>query len=64
MKLEMFTVVRLKTGQEATIVEIFKNGEGYMVDIPLNDGGYEQEVVSPSDIASVFERVEKPFTVG
>ena len=61
MKLNMFQVIRLKNGKEATIIEIFNDGEAYLVDIPLEDGGYNQEVIHPKDIKSIFERLEKPF---
>jgi len=61
VKLEMFQTVRLNTGREAVIVEIFNNGEGYVVDIPLENGTYDQKVIHPADIKSIFERVEKPF---
>ena len=61
MKLEMYQVLRLKTGEIGTVLEIFKDGEAYMVDIRLEDDTYEQRTIYPDEIASVFVQVEKPF---
>jgi len=61
MKLNMFQVVRLKTKEKGTIVEIFNEGEGYIVDIRLEDDSYEQRTVYPHEITSVFEEVEREF---
>ena len=63
MKLDMFQVVRLKTGEKGTIIEIFNGGEGYMVDIRLEDDSYEQRTVYPSEIANIFTEIEKPFAI-
>jgi len=57
----MFQSVKLKTGERGVIIEIFNDGEGYMVDIRLSDGSYDQKTVYPSDIQSIFESVEKPY---
>ena len=59
--LEIFQVVRLKTGEKGTIIEIFKDGEGYMVDVRLPDDSYEQRTIYPNEIASVFTEVESPY---
>ena len=71
MKLNMYAVVRLKDGHEATILEIFNGGEAYLADVvireananadPIEYGKYETRTIHPSDILSVFERVEKPY---
>jgi len=61
MKLAMYQSVRLKTGERGVIIEIFNDGEGYMVDIRLADGNYDQKTVCPSDIQSVFAEVEQPY---
>ena len=61
MKLEMYQKIRLKSGKIGHVVEIFNDGEAYMVDIRLDDGEYELETVGPQDIKSVIVEVEKPF---
>ena len=61
MKLEMFQKIRLKNGKTGHIIEIFNNGEAYMVDIPLDDGEYEQLTIQPCDIMSVIVEVDEPF---
>ena len=63
MKFEMYQVVRLKTGEKGTIIEVFNGGEGYMVDIRLDDYNYEQKTVLPTDIESVFEEVERKVAI-
>ena len=62
MKIEMYQKICLKNGKRGHVIEIFKNGEAYMVDIPLDDGEYEQQTVLPKDIKSVIVEIEKPFT--
>ena len=62
MKLDMFQVVRLKTGEKGTIIEIFNEGEGYLLDICIEDGNYEQRTIYPYEITSVFVETEQPFT--
>ena len=63
MKLEMYQKVCLKDGRKGHIIEIFKDGEAYMVDIKRKDGDYDQETVYPKDIKSVIVEVEQPFAV-
>jgi len=62
MKIEMYQKVCLKNGKTGRVIEIFKNGEAYMIDIALNDGEYQQETVFPNDIKSIIVEIEKPFT--
>ena len=62
MKIEMFQKVRLKNGKSGHIIEIFNDGEAYMIDIATEDGEYEQETIYPKDIKSVIVEIEKPFT--
>ena len=62
MKIEMFQSVRLITGERGTIVEIFNDGEGYMIDIRLPDDTYETRTIFPNEIATVFTEVETAFT--
>ena len=61
MKLEVFQKIRLQNGQTGHIVEIFNEGEAYMVDIGLVDGEYEQKTIQPCDIMSVIVEVEEPY---
>jgi len=54
--------VRLKTGEEAVVVEILNDGKGYRVKVPQGDAYYSQREISSSDIKSVFESIETTFT--
>ena len=62
-KLEMFQTVRLATGEKGAVVEIFNDGEGYMIDILLPDGNYELRTVRPHEIAAIFSEIEEPFAI-
>ncbi|MCL2755272.1 MAG: DUF4926 domain-containing protein [Oscillospiraceae bacterium] len=62
MKLEMYQKVCLKNGIVGRVIEIFKSGEAYMIDIMQKDGEYEMKTVSPNDIKSIIVEIEKPFT--
>ena len=61
MKLHMYQKVRLKTGKIGCIIEIFNDGEAYLVELLGNDGEYEQETIYPKDIKSIIIEVEKPY---
>ena len=61
MKLEMFQKVRLKSGETGHIVEIFNNGEAYMVELKIEGNEYELVTIHPGDIMSVIVEVDKPF---
>ncbi|MCL2633875.1 MAG: hypothetical protein FWD34_05100 [Oscillospiraceae bacterium] len=63
MKLNMYQKIRLKNGKFGVVIEIFNNGEAYMIDILTPDNEYEQETVYPKDIKSVVVEVEQPFIV-
>ena len=63
MKIELFQKVRLKNGKSGRIIEVFSNGEAYMVDMLTEDGEYEQETIYPNDIKSVVIEVDKPFII-
>jgi len=63
MKLEMFQKVYLKNGKKGHIIEIFNDGEAYMVDVKNGDGGYDQDTVYPLDIRSIVVEVEEPFVI-
>lgn len=59
MKIKLFDVVKLKDGREATIVEIYKQGEAYEVDILVDNTGeypeYETETIKHEDIERIIE---------
>ena len=61
MKLDMFQKIRLKDGRVGHIIEVFNDGEAYMVDLMADDNEYEQETVFPKDIKSFIIEVDKPF---
>jgi len=62
MKIELFQKVRLKNNKSGCIIEVFNDGEAFMVDIADEDGEYEYETIYPKDIKSVFVETEMPFT--
>jgi len=57
----MYQKVKLKDGRAGHIIEIFNDGEAYMLDVKVAEGDYDQPTVSPEDIVSVIVEVEKPF---
>jgi len=71
MILEMYQKVRLENGKTARIVEIFNNGEAYMVDVLIDEGNlaanppiypeYETETICPKDIKSIIVEIDEPF---
>lgn len=61
MKLSMYQKVCLFNGLIGVIIEIFNDGEAYMLDTMTEDGEYEQITISPSEIKSVITEVEMPF---
>ena len=63
MKLDMFQKIRLKDGKAGHVIEIFNNGEAYMIDLQMDDGEYLQETVKPEEIKSIIIEIDKPFVV-
>ncbi|MCL2171683.1 MAG: hypothetical protein FWB71_05960 [Defluviitaleaceae bacterium] len=71
MLLEMFQKVRLASGETAHIVEVFNNGEAYMVDVMIDKGDldaappiypeYETKTICPNEISSIIVEIEEPF---
>jgi hypothetical protein len=57
----MFQKIRLINGSVGRIIEIFNDGEAYMIDIMTEDGEYKQETIYPKDIRSVVVEVDEPF---
>ena len=53
MKIEEYDHVILKDGRTATIVEIFKEGEAYLVDVDLPGPDWDTIDVTYDDIESV-----------
>ncbi len=53
--------VRLKTGEIARIVEVLGQGKMYIGEIIRPDKHVEVDHVSPEDIVSVFEEIERPI---
>ena len=54
MKIKMYDKVELKNGKQATVVDIYKQGEAYEVDILIDDTGeypeYETDTIKHEDI--------------
>ena len=63
MKLKMYQKVHLHNGTTGVVIEIFNDGEAFMIDIMTEDGEYEQKTIYPKDIKSVIMEVERPFIV-
>ena len=63
MKLDMFQKIRLKDGRSGHIIEIFNDGEAYMVDLKADDGEYDQETIRPDNIKSIVVEIDTPFTI-
>ncbi|MDR2184005.1 MAG: DUF4926 domain-containing protein [Clostridiales bacterium] len=59
----MLQKIRVKTGKIGNIIEIFNDGEAYLVDFKTDDGEYEQETIYPKDIKSIVVEVERPYTI-
>jgi len=59
MTIKMYDTVKLKDGREATVVEIYKQGEAYEVDILVDDTGeypeYETETIRQEQILEVIK---------
>ena len=56
----MFQKIKTQDNQIGCIVEIFNNGEAYMIDILEDDGNYSQITIYAHQVKSVFVEVEKP----
>ena len=55
MKIEEFDKVRLRTGETASIVEVYNDGEAYEADID-RDGDIETDTIWPEDIVEVLRK--------
>ncbi|MCM1237571.1 MAG: hypothetical protein NC489_46500 [Ruminococcus flavefaciens] len=54
MKIEEFDKVRLKDGRTASVVEIFGDGQVYLVDVDLPGPDWETISIKKEDIESVM----------
>ena len=54
MNIALFDKVRLKTGETASIVEIWEEGKAYEADIDRKDGSIETETIQQEDIEEVI----------
>ena len=54
MKINEFDKVLLKDGRTASVVEIFGDGEAYLVDVDLPDNEWDTIDVKPEDIVQVI----------
>ena len=63
MKLQIYQKICLKNNKKGVVIEIFNDGEAYLVDIMTEDNEYEQKTIYPKDIKSYFTEVEEPFIV-
>ena len=59
--MKLYQKVKLKSGEYAHIVEIYKDGEAYEADIYSKDGLTRTDTIKPSDIARLIVEVEQPF---
>lgn len=59
MKIKMYDKVELKNGKQATIVDIYKQGEAYEADILIDDAGeypeYETDTIKHEDIKRIIK---------
>lgn len=54
MKIKLYDRVLLKTGEEASIVEIYENGEAFEADIDSKDGKTYTDTIFPKDISKII----------
>ena len=53
MDLKIYDKVRLKTGETATIVEIYEIGVAYEADIDRSDGSIDTDTIRQEDILAL-----------
>ena len=59
--IKQYQKVRLKTGEEAVIVEILEQDKAFIADVEKGDGEYKTDEIRSEDIKSVFVEVETPL---
>ena len=62
MEIKMFDKIRLKSGENAHIVEIYEPKVAYEADIYDKDGHTRTDTIKHSDIAGVIVEVVKPLS--
>ena len=59
MTIKMYDEVELKSGKQATIVDIYEQGKAYEADILIDDTGeypeYETETIKHEDIKRIIK---------
>lgn len=59
MTIQMYDKVKLKNGKQATIVEIYEQGNAYEADILIDDSGeypeYDTETIKHEEIEKIIE---------
>jgi len=58
--MELYSKIRLKTGEIATILEDFGDGV-YLAEVILKSGDIDTTEIKKENIMSVFEEIEKPI---
>ena len=53
MDIKLYDKVRLKTGETASIVEIYEGGVAYEADIDRPDGSIDTDTIRQEDIAAI-----------
>ena len=55
VKIKELDVIRLNDGREATVLEIFKDGEAYLIEVSDKDGeALDISVVKSCDVAEII----------
>ena len=64
VSIEVYDKIKLKSGEIARIVEIYKDGVAYEAEIFRQNGEFTRaiDMVRREDIASVFKEVEHPLS--
>jgi len=60
--IKQFQKIRLKTGEEAVIIEILEQDKFFLADIEKSDGEYETDEIRYEDIKSIFIETEQVLT--
>ena len=53
MNIKLYDQVRLKTGETASIVEIYESGVAYEADIDRPDGSIDTDTIQQEDIVAI-----------
>jgi hypothetical protein len=58
--IKQYDKIRLNTGERASILELFKNGD-YLAEIVSKKGDIKIEEIKKADIKAVIKEIEEPF---